>query len=87
MNVNDTSKQLKLLQEELACLRAAEEHIQDKINILLNALNNELIAPDENHEHHDLGDLPALLQRFETQHPALTDSINRVMVTLSNMGI
>jgi len=87
MSFHDTSKQLKLLQDELACLRAAEHHVENKINELLDELNNELIAEPESSSDTDLTDLPKLLQRFEAEHPALTDSINRVMVTLANMGI
>ncbi len=87
MSIEEMGKQLKLLQDELACLRAAEQHIQDKINGLLNELNHELSQPCEQEEHHDLSDLPEILRRFETKHPELTDSINRVLVTLGNMGI
>ncbi len=88
MSITELSKQLKLLQDELACLRAAEQHIQDKIDSTLAQLNTELEKPEqERDEHHDLADLPHILRRFEAEHPELTDSINRVMVTLSNMGI
>lgn len=87
MSIQELGKQLKLLQDELACLRAAEEHVQEKIDTLLDQLNQELSAPAPEDEHHDLTDLPHLLRKFETEHPALTDSINRVMVTLGNMGI
>jgi len=87
MSFQDTSKQLKLLQDELACLRAAEHHVEKKINQLLDELNHELVS-EQNHEAaSDLTDLPQLLRRFEAEHPALTDSINRVLVTLANMGI
>lgn len=86
MSIQDVGKQLKLLQDELACLRAAEQHIQEKIDTLLGDLNNQLEHPIE-HEHHDLGDLPAMLRKFEAEHPELTESINRVLVTLGNMGI
>ncbi len=86
MSTQELGKQLKLLQDELACLRAAEQHIQDKIDNLLGELDHQLSAP-ANEEHSDLSDLPKLLQKFETEHPELTDSINRVMVTLGNMGI
>lgn len=86
MSVQELSKQLKLLQDELACLRAAEQHIQDKMDSLLSELDNQLSAPPPEEEH-DLSDLPNLLRKFEADHPELTDSINRVMVTLGNMGI
>lgn len=87
MSFDDTRKQLKLLQDELACLRAAEQHVEQKINTLLDELDQELNSNQENEHHTDLGDLPDILRRFEVEHPALTDSINRVLVTLSNMGI
>ncbi|WP_096084831.1 DUF4404 family protein [Agaribacterium haliotis] len=87
MHIEELGRQLKQLQEELACLQAAEQHVQDKIDHLIDDLNYELQHPDEIPEQHDLRDLPKMLEKFETEHPQLTDSINRVMVTLSNMGI
>lgn len=87
MNAQELGKQLKLLQDELACLRAAEQHIQDKIDGLLSDLEQELNSPSEDEHPTDLTDLPQLLRKFETEHPELTDSINRVLVTLGNMGI
>ncbi len=87
MSFDETSKQLKLLQDELACLRAAELHVEQKINSLLDQLNQDLSSEHEQDPHSDLSDLPNTLRRFEAEHPALTDSINRVLVTLSNMGI
>jgi hypothetical protein len=87
MSVEQLGKQLKLLQEELACMRAAEQHIQDKIDLLLTELNEKLECDAEHHEDEALGDLSNMLRRFEVEHPELTDSLNRVFVTLGNMGI
>lgn len=87
MSIDELGKQLKLLQDELACLRAAEQHIQEKIDRLLDELNTQLNTIGNEEEHTDLTDLPNMLRKFETEHPELTDSINRVMLTLSNMGI
>lgn len=87
MSIESLSNELKLLHEELTCLRAAEDHIQDKIDDLLAELNHTLNKPQEIHEHSEFGDLPKLLRRFEAEHPELTGNINRVMVTLGNMGI
>ncbi|MFT7558884.1 MAG: hypothetical protein ACI93R_000787 [Flavobacteriales bacterium] len=87
MDIQELSKELKLLQEELACMRAAEQHIQDKIDLLLTDLNEQLIDKEQVHEVHHIGDLTNVLRRFEVQHPDLTDNLNRVFVTLGNMGI
>jgi len=87
MNVQELSKQLKLLQDELACLRAAEQHVQEKIDSMLSELDKQLNAPPSDEEKHDITGLPTLLRKFEAEHPELTDSINRVMITLGNMGI
>ncbi|WP_370979308.1 DUF4404 family protein [Agaribacterium sp. ZY112] len=87
MPINQLGQDLKELQEELSCLQAAEQHVQHKIDHLIDELNHELEHPSNIPEDHDLRDLPKMLQRFETEHPELTDSVNRVLVTLSNMGI
>jgi len=87
MHIDELGRQLKTLQDELACLQAAEHHVQEKIDKVIEDLNTELQHPEQEHSEHDLRDLPKILEKFETEHPQLTDSINRVMVTLSNMGI
>ena len=87
MSIDELGHQLKQLQDELICLHAAEQHIQEKIDGLIHELNNELSHPDDINEHHDLRDLPLMLKKFETEYPQLTDSINRILVTLGNMGI
>ena len=86
MRSEELSLELQELQEELASLRAAEQHVQDKINNLLAQLQQSF-HNGETTEQRDLSDLPQMLRRFEADHPDLTDSINRVLVTLSNMGI
>lgn len=94
MSIADTNKQLKSLRDELASLKEAELHLQAKIDGLLDQLNEELqqrqSEPDNNDsEEHppSLEDITELVRKFEVEHPALTDSVNRVLMTLSNMGI
>jgi predicted DNA-binding protein YlxM (UPF0122 family) len=94
MSIADTNKKLQELQDELSCLREAEQHLQGKIDALLSQLNQELIAEPQNedietkpHDPLSLDELANLVRKFEAQHPALTDSVNRVLLTLSNMGI
>ena len=31
--------------------------------------------------------LPRLIDQFEEEHPSITEALNRIMTTLSNMGI
>jgi len=87
MNIENSVKELQDLHDELSSLREAEKVVQDKINALLDQLDTELNRDDSSSEQETLSDLSTVLQRFETEHPTLTDSINRIMVTLSNMGI
>ena len=87
MHVKDISQQLKLLQDELACLRAAEEHVQSKMDALLDELDKSLSDQEQAEDASDLSSLPDILRKFEAEHPELTDSVNRVLVTLGNMGI
>lgn len=94
MSIESLSKQLETLQEELACLTAAENHTKEQIESILKAISEELktyenkeYADKENSIKEHLKTITESLSRFETQHPALTDSINRIMITLGNMGI
>lgn len=87
MNTHEISQQLTELQEELASLRAAESHIQHQIDALIAGLNAQLDKPEDLLSNGDLADLPDMLRKFEAEHPALTESINRILITLGNMGI
>jgi len=91
MSVNNLNKQLQQLQEELSELRLAEKHLQTKINTVLleldQALNEGHSATESKEKPLAFDDIADLVRKFEADHPALTDSVNRVLLTLSNMGI
>lgn len=91
MEITALKDQLKSLQEELACLTAAENHTREQIESVLLAITEELENSTKEESEKSSGvqlkSLSDSLRRFETQHPELTDSINRVFIALSNMGI
>ena len=93
MRINELKNQLKALQEELTNLRATEDHTKEKIEAVLLEITQELEeraeqqSSDEHNSGLQLKSLSESLHRFEAQHPELTDSINRVFIALSNMGI
>lgn len=66
------------LKAEIKSLNLDTEH-QAKLDELVNQLEAEPQGVSL--------DIPHLIERFEAEHPALTNTLNQIMVTLSNMGI
>lgn len=91
MSIEDLSEQLRTLQDELTCLNAAEQRTRDEIeNVLLSIskeLEEEKRTEQEEQQKAQLKSFTEYLHKFETEHPELTASVNRVLVTLGNMGI
>ena len=88
MSVQELTEQLKDLQDELTGLLAAEQHTRDQIDEILEQINTELAAQkNDTKDSTQLHHFSERLRHFEAKHPELTDSINRVLVTLGNLGI
>ena len=91
MSINELSEKLKDLQDELMCLNAAEQRTRSEIEAVLlsicKALKEEKRAEQESEQKAQLQSFNKYLLKFEAEHPELTASINRVLVTLGNMGI
>lgn len=91
MSINELSEKLKDLQDELTCLNAAEHRTRSEIEAVLlsisEVLKEEKRAEQESEQKAQLQSFNEYLHKFETEHPELTESINRVLVTLGNMGI
>ena len=91
MNIDALSEQLKNLQDELICLNAAEQRTRSEIEAVLlsinEALEEEKRTEQKSEQKAQLQSFSEYLHKFETEHPELTASINRILVTLGNMGI
>lgn len=76
------------LRTEIARLELGDSSARERIEQLIHQLEQQANDPDDlapGREAHQ--ELPGLIERFEAEHPDLTQVLNRIMVSLSNMGI
>ena len=87
-DTNQFSEVLKKLRSEIAALSNADENSRKKLESLVEDLEKRQIMPDHDKSHEGLADrLKDSILYFEVSHPALTATLNDIMVKLSNMGI
>lgn len=81
------------LAHDLAALRQELEHLQTepaakaRLEELIAKIEADLNTPHSSADDHGGYGLTELVERFEVSHPELTKVLNRLMLTLSNMGI
>ena len=85
---NELQKSLQALQTELDKLEGTDEEIRDRAARLIVDIERQLEHPEDT-EHKDslLEKIPKLIDQFEVEHPRITGIMNRIMMTLSDMGI
>ena len=77
---------LKKLRNEINHVATEDIESREKLNQILNDLQEKLEKPDDNDDGL-VKDIKETIQQFEAEHPRATAILNDIMVTLSNMGI
>lgn len=77
-NLNEAIAELR---QEIGMLPAGSAE-RSRLETLLNRLEDEL---EDNRAVSQ--EIPGLIERFEVEHPTLTEALNRIMVSLGAMGI
>ncbi len=76
------------LRTEIARLELGDPSARDRIEQLIAQLEQQDQDPEDLTPGRAASqELPGLIERFEVEHPELTLVLNRIMVSLSNMGI
>ncbi len=79
---------LDALRKELAALEPGSEDVRRRLGALIDDIAKEIEALDESEEHDSLLEqLRHQVESFEVEHPRVTNILNDIMVTLSNLGI
>lgn len=86
MNRDELHESLERLRAEIRKLGADDEKIKRRMKRLVADLERQLDSEDSEHEPLIEG-LRGHIERWEVEHPRLTAVLNRIMVSLSNMGI
>ncbi len=76
-------KKVKKIASEVR--KSVPENIENKKQV--DRLLDDLESEDPLKLKRAMGVIPEFVARFETEHPKLAESLNEIMVILSNMGI
>lgn len=77
---------VEALRDEIARLEPEQAPQRQRLEALLTDLENRMQGETEHHASL-LSGLGGLVAHFETEHPRLTEILNRISVLLSNMGV
>lgn len=83
--LNDVIQELK---SQIASLEVSDAQAKQKLQSLVDGLEEKLRSPkDETHHHSLVEEVRDSVGHFEVEHPRITAILNDLMMTLSNMGI
>ena len=85
MAKEELQRSLSELKEEIE--NVANPTTREHLEGLVGELEVHLDDTPETREQSILGSLTGLIDQLEVEHPKLTNTLNQMMVSLSNMGI
>jgi hypothetical protein len=84
----DLKDSLERLRREIERIEGVDVQSREKLDGLVRSIQLKLEHPQDTRHHQDLMDrLNDDVDYFEVSHPELTAIMNRIMVTLGNLGI
>jgi hypothetical protein len=84
----DLKDSLKKLRWEIEKIEGVDNQSREKLDRLVRSIQLKLDHPEDARHHQDLIDhINDGVDYFEVSHPELTAIMNRIMVTLGNLGI
>lgn len=91
MNQEELKQSIKTLQTELDKLDKLDSEndaMRERLRHLIDEIEQQLAHP-ENEDQKDslIEKLQHSIEQFEVEHPRITGIMNRIMMTLSDMGI
>ncbi|EDX83713.1 hypothetical protein S7335_1410 [Synechococcus sp. PCC 7335] len=92
MSKADINQSIEALRAELDKVATTDIAAKDKLLALITDVERQLQEPDkevdsEGSRKATLQQLPALIEQFEADHPKVTNTLGRLLNTLSSMGI
>jgi hypothetical protein len=88
MNKEDLQKTLERLRCEISALGPDAGPVKDRVNCLINDLEQQLHDLDNPGHRATMRDrLATLIEQFESKHPAITGMLDQIMTSLAGMGI
>jgi len=88
MSKEDLQKHLQGLREETEQLGSDNPEIKSQIDRLITEVEQHLQQPGNANQKDELVQgLESTIEQFETRYPRVTELLNRIMMTLGNIGI
>lgn len=88
MSRDELQQALAKLRDELDALGPEHAHTRERLETLVSEVESELAALDAEADHESvIESMKTRLEQFEVEHPRITNILNDIMVTLSNLGI
>lgn len=92
MSKADINQSIEALRAELDQIATTDLAAKDKLLALITDVERQVQGSDqepdnERHRKATLQELPALIEQFEADHPRVTNTLGRLLNTLSGMGI
>lgn len=91
MSKSDINQSIAALRAELDQIATADIAAKDKLLALITDVERQVQDPESSADKGDrqaiLQQLPALIEQFEADHPKVTNTLGRLLNTLSSMGI
>ena len=91
MSQADLAQSLAALHTEIDKLEATDSAVKEKLLALIDDVEKQMQAADDplsgGSEPKATQKLPELIEQFELEHPQITNSLNRLLTTLSGMGV
>jgi hypothetical protein len=88
MNHEDLHNTLERLRGELSALGPEAGPVKDRVNSLIDDLERQIHDLDNPGHRATLhARLAALIEQFESKHPAITGMLDQITTTLAGMGV
>lgn len=88
MSKEAINQSIEALHAEINQLETPDSDVKKKLIALISNVEKQLQYPEKTeHKDANLQTLPTLIEQFEAEHPKVTDTLSRLLNTLSGMGI
>ncbi|MEL6601881.1 MAG: DUF4404 family protein [Cyanobacteria bacterium J06614_10] len=88
MSKEDIRQSIAALHAEIDRLDTPDTTVKEKLVSLIESVEKQLQEPENaGHKASALNSLPNLIEQLEADHPKVTDTLGRLLTTLSGMGV
>ena len=88
MSQEEIGKSIKALHAEIDRLSDTDVAVKEKLLALIHEVETQMENPQSKETHaQTVQSLPGLIEQFEADHPKITNSLGRLLNTLSSIGV